>query len=153
MEGERRRGMDDVARTMGRLEAGLAAISQRQDSLQIERNQQHTEGLRVITDVQAQAHEIKHAQNNQDMRIVALDAKIAGHQEFTKNSVARLEGMIHEHLQQNASQFGAITARIEELSAWRHWVMGGLALIGMALVVLGQHIWDSAMHLLSGPRK
>ncbi len=121
--------------------------------MQLERQAQHTEGLKALTDVQAQAHEIKHAQNNQDMRIVAIDEKIASHQRFTEGSVARLEATIHENRDHTAAQFTALIARIDDLSAWRHWIMGGMALIGVALVVWGGHIWEGIMHVLPGVKK
>jgi hypothetical protein len=146
--------MDEIAEAIGSLRAGLDAIARRQDAMQIERATQHTEAITRMTDVQAQAHEIKHTQNNDAVKFARIEQVVAGHavmlaahQQMSEAGMKKLEDQLLANRDAADTRDVAIRERIDDLFAWRNKVYGIVAVVVLGLTLFGKDIWAGIVHL------
>jgi hypothetical protein len=147
--------LDEIAEAIGSLRAGLDAIARRQDAMQIERGAQHSEALTRLADVQAQIHEIKHAQNNDAVKFARIEQVIehqktlmVEHQKSSEAGMAKLEGEIITNRAAAEERDAGVRQRLEDFNAWRNRVYGAIALIMVTMTVFGKDIWAAITHLL-----
>jgi hypothetical protein len=147
--------LDEIAEAIGSLRAGLDAIARRQDAMQLERAAQHTEALTRLLDVQAQIHEIKHAQNNDAVKFGRIEQVIAhhgtamaDHQRASEVGMAGLRAEIIANRIAAEERDVGVRQRLDDFNAWRNRVYGAIALIMVALTVLGKDIWAAITHLM-----
>ena len=157
--------MDEVAEAIGQLRAGLDAIARNQQAMSLERAAQHTEALTRLTDVQAQIHEIKHAQNNDAVKFARIEQQVIAHQDadkrdhdhvistlashqlFAEVGIGRLEREILANREAAEAREAGLKARLDDLVAWRRSVYAVGAVFLLGLTVFGHEIWEAAKHL------
>jgi long-subunit acyl-CoA synthetase (AMP-forming) len=158
--------MDDVAEAIGALRGTVVALSQRLDALQVERQHQHTEALRVLTDSQAQLHEVKHSLAGTSTKFDAIDYKIVTHQaddkkdhetvierldrhqHFADAGIADLRREIVANRDAAMQREATMMARLDDLFAWRSWMRGIGAVVVAALALFGHDILELGKSLL-----
>lgn len=150
MADERRAGMDDVARAIGGLQAGLAAISQRLGELQTERAAQHVEAIRSLVDVQAQIHEVKHAQSNDAMKFARLEQQLIAHQGQAEKNTNILEQQIVANRTVAETRGETLTARMDDMLYWRNRIYGAVALVMLLLAIFGHEIFELGKSIING---
>jgi hypothetical protein len=159
---DRRHGMDDVAKAIGGLEAGLTEVNRRLDGLQLERHQQHTEAIKSLTDAAGQAHEIKHLVADVQQKFNAVDHKIVTHQADDKRDYTAVMERLDRHegaakadvveLKQEitANRLAAevretkILSRLDDISAWRNRVYGAIGFVVVVLTIFGHEVVETA---------
>lgn len=147
--------MDEIAEAIGSLRAGFDAIARRQDAMQLERASQHTEAISRITDVQAQIHEIKHAQNNDAVKFARIEQVVSSHQSmlenhqrFTEAGMDRLEEQILANREAANVREAGLQERLDELFAWRNRAYGAIGFVVLMLTVFGRDLWEAGTHFL-----
>ena len=157
---ERRRGMMEIAEVIGGLKATVEANARRSEDMHREnitwRNDLQTTIVARIADVQAQVHEIKHAQANTDMKFARLEQiQLAQHEVLTQHQKFAAEGLgsLRTEILQSRD---ASAARFDDLFAWRNKLRGAKALlftlgsiIALGLASFGHeifHYWKNLTH-------
>lgn len=143
---ERRHGVDEMSEKIGEVRAGQLGLSQRLDALSLERQQQHSEAIKLLTDTAAQYHEIKHQLAQGSTKFDALDKKL-------ERYGATLDRHVEDDLRrfnntENAMRESAaeLVKRIDDLFAWRNLVRGMWisisAIVGGMLIAFGHDILE-----------
>ena len=161
VDSPRRDGMLEVAEAIGGLRATVEALGRRQGEMHLEHIARHTEVIERITDAQAQVHEVKHIQNNDRVIAAALSVKmdvhgrqLTDHHQYSVDGMNELKRQIEKNHDAADARELVLISRIDELSAWRWWVKGGIAAlsagISLVLFVWGHDLWMLTQRLFQG---
>jgi hypothetical protein len=132
---------------IGELTGLVSAMSLRIDTMHSDNGVRFSELISQASDIKAQIHEVKHAQNDAAQKIVILEQINKAHRESDDLQHSMLIHSQNELKQEILENRKTSTQRFEELFTLKNKFLGILIVIVSLLGLFANQIWESIGHI------
>jgi hypothetical protein len=133
---------------IGELTGLVSAMSLRIDTMHSDNGVRFSELIAQASDIKAQIHEVKHAQNDAAQKIVILEQINKAHRESDDLQHSMLIHSQNELKQEILENRKTSTQRFEELFTLKNKFLGILIVIVSLLGLFANQIWETAGHII-----
>jgi hypothetical protein len=132
---------------IGELTGLVSAMSLRIDTMHSDNGVRFSELISQASDIKAQIHEVKHAQNDAAQKIVILEQINKAHREsddLQHNMLINSQNDLRKEILENRNNS---TLKFEELFTLKNKFLGTLIVIVAILGLFANQIWETVGHI------
>ncbi len=127
---------------IGELSGTVSSLLSRIDNMHSDNGIKFNELISQISDIKAQAHEIKHSQNDAAQKVVILEQKTNAFRDSTKSQHESLLKITQDLKEEVLANRNANIIKFEELFELKNKLFGFTFLILFIISIIGKQIFD-----------